>query len=61
VKIGDLVLCKHADNIVGLIVGKREGRETVGNRWSPGIFEVLIGVTKYPFREHQLEVISETR
>ena len=58
-KIGDLVLCKYADNLVGLVVGvpDRQGR----NRWTPGIFEVLIGETKYPFREQQLEVISETR
>ena len=58
-KVGDLVLCKHADNVVGLVVGVRDrgGR----SRWKPGIFEVLIGETKYPFREQQLEVISETR
>ena len=58
-KVGDLVSCISANNVVGLIVNIKPNVHNVVIKRS--IFNVLLGKEIYPFRSDMLEVISESR
>ena len=58
-KVGDLVKCISANNVVGLIVNIKPNVHSVVIKRS--IFNVLLGEEVYPFRSDMLEVISASR
>ena len=54
-QVGDLVRCTHAGGLVGLVAKKKL------NAHNSLVYVVLVGGSQYPFRAHQLEVISAGR
>jgi len=55
IQVGDLVRCTHAGGLVGLVAKKKL------NAHNSLVYVVLVGGSQYPFRAHQLEVISAGR